>query len=243
MAKFLHDADYVFYQSKFARSCADQFLGKRRSASEILYNAVDTTLLCPKRRERVSNQLTLLVMGSQYHNYPLEVSIRVLACIRKVRPRTCMVVAGKVWDHVLGPVKQLISDLQVEDCIEFVPPFTQREVVGIFHRCHILLHTKIQDVCPGVVIEAMACGLPVVYSASGGVPELVGEEAGVGVPTETSWQKRIPPAPELWLEAVLTVAEDISCYSEAARQRAVERFDLRPWIERHRQVFSELLRG
>jgi glycosyltransferase involved in cell wall biosynthesis len=92
-----------------------------------------------------------------------------------------------------------------------------------------------------VVIEAMACGLPVVYSASGGVPELVGEVAGVGVPTETSWQKQVPPAPELWAEAVLIVAEDLSRYSEAARQRTVEHFDLRPWVERHREVFSELL--
>ena len=29
MARFLHDADYVFYQSEFARLSADQFLGKR----------------------------------------------------------------------------------------------------------------------------------------------------------------------------------------------------------------------
>ena len=46
---------------------------------------------------------------------------------------------------------------------------------------------------------------------------------------------------ELWAEAVLTVAEDISPYSEAARQRAIERFDLEPWVERHRQVLSDLL--
>jgi glycosyltransferase involved in cell wall biosynthesis len=92
-----------------------------------------------------------------------------------------------------------------------------------------------------VVIEAMACGLPVVYSDSGGVPELVGEEAGVGVPTEASWERFVSPAPEIWAEAVLTVAEARSRYAEAARQRTVERFDLVPWVERHRQVFFELL--
>jgi glycosyltransferase involved in cell wall biosynthesis len=241
MAILLHEADYVFYQSEFARSSADEFLGKRSGPSEVLYNAVDTTLFCPPRIRKTSNELSLLVMGSQYHKYRLESSIRALACIRKARPRARMFVAGRVWDHVSGPIKQLIRDLRVEDFIEFMPPFTQKQAVGIFHKCDILLHTKIQDPCPGVVIEAMACGLPVVYSASGGVPELVGEAAGVGVPTETSWQNRTPPAPELWAEACLTVAEDLSRYSEAARQLAIERFDIRPWVERHKQVFSELL--
>ena len=241
MARFLHTADYVFYQSEFARSSADQFLGKRSGPSEVLYNSVDTTQFCPPRIRKTSSKLTLLVMGSQYQKYRLESSIRALACLRKAHPHIRMLVAGKVWDHVLGPIKQLIRDLRVEDFIEFMPAFTQKEAVGIFHKCDILLHTKIQDVCPGVVIEAMACGVPVVYSLSGGVPELVGDKAGIGVRTFASWQKRTPPAAELWAEAVLTVAEDLSRYSEAARQRTVEYFDLRPWVERHRQVFSELL--
>ena len=131
----------------------------------------------------------------------------------------------------------------MEDCIEFLPPYTQKEVVGIFHQCDILLHTKIQDVCPGVIIEAMACGIPIVYSMSGGVPELVGEEAGIGVPTDATWERHIPPAPALWAEAVLSVEETRSYYSEAARQRAVEFFDLQTWVERHRHVFSKLLEG
>ena len=87
----------------------------------------------------------------------------------------------------------------------------------------------------------MACGLAVVYSSSGGVAELVSEEGGVGVPTNTSWDKQYPPKAELWANAILKVAEDLSGYGEAARQRAVERFDLKPWVERHRLVFSEML--
>jgi len=241
MVEFLHDADYVFYQSVFARQCADQFLGKRAGPSEVLYNAVDTTLFCPAPGKKPSKKLTLLVIGSQYHNYPLESAIRSLACIKQIHPRTRMIVAGKVYDHVLNPIKKLIASLHLEDSIEFLPPFTQKEVVEIFSLSDILFHTKIQDVCPGVVIEAMACGLPVVYSMSGGVPELVSEEAVVGVPAIATWEKRIPPVPEAWAEAILNVVDKYSSYSEAARQRAVEQFDLQPWVERHRQVFSELL--
>ena len=51
----------------------------------------------------------------------------------------------------------------------------------MLRRAHVLLHTKVNDPCPTAVIEAMACGLPVAYPASGGTVELVGDEAGIGV--------------------------------------------------------------
>lgn len=241
MANFLHAADYVFYQSEFAKFCADKFLGEKNGSCEVLYNAVDTKVFYPNAQKQNSNAMTLLVMGSQYHAYRLESAIRSLACLHKFRPHIRLLVAGRIWDNVYDLAQKLIKELRLEDFIEFLGPFDQKEVVDIFHRSDILLHTKIQDPCPGVVIEAMACGVPIVYSSSGGVPELVGAEAGVGVPTSTSWEKQIPPEPELWAKAVFKVAEDISGYGEAARQRAVERFDLKPWVERHRRVFSDLL--
>jgi len=241
MAKLLHAADYVFYQSEFARSSSDQFLGKRSGPSQILYNAVDIDFFCPASDKNVSDDLILLAAGSKYFFHRLESPIHTLACVRKSYPRARLVFAGKVWDHLLEPTHRLIAELGLEEHITFLPPFTQAEAPEIFRQCDILIHLKINDPCPGVVIEAMACGLPVVYSDSGGVPELVGKEAGVSVPTKVSWERFIPPAPEMVAEAVLTVAEARSRYAEAARQRAVERFDLRPWVERHRQVFAELV--
>jgi glycosyltransferase involved in cell wall biosynthesis len=242
MAKFLHSADYVFYQSEFARSCADRFLGKRTGPSEILYNAVDTKTFCPSVNRKASNSLRLLVMGSQYHTYALESSLRAFAQIRKSIPFARITIAGKIWDHVLSPTMKLITDLDLKNHVKFAPPFTQNEAPEIFRQSDILLHTKIQDVCPGVVVEAMSCGLPVVYSLSGGVLELVGKDSGVGISTSASWEERIPPEPGEWADAVLAVAEDFSRYSKAARQRAVKLFDFQLWQERHRQVFTELLK-
>ena len=181
-------------------------------------------------------------MGSQYHTYALESSLRALAQIHKSIPFARITIAGKIWDHVLNPTMKLITDLDLKNHIKFLPPFSQNEALEIFRQSDILLHTKIQDVCPGVVIEAMSCGLPVVYSLSGGVPELVGEYAGVGVSTNANWEERIPPEPTAWADAILTVAEDLNRYSKAARQRALELFDFQLWQERHRQVFTELLK-
>ena len=240
MAGFLHQADYVFYQSEYAKSCADHFLGKRNGRSEILYNAVDTEAFSPNGKKKKSNALTLLVIGSQYQTYRLESAIHALDIVRREQRGMRMIVAGRVTDRVMASVTHLIENLGLEEAVDFLPPFTQNSAVEVFNKGDLLLHTKVQDVCPGVVIEAMACGVPVVYSLSGGTQELVGADGGVGVPTSCSWEEYNPPKPELWAEAVLKVADDISAYREAARQRAVERFDIQPWLERHRLVFSEL---
>jgi glycosyltransferase involved in cell wall biosynthesis len=107
----------------------------------------------------------------------------------------------------------------------------------------ILLHTKYNDPCPGLVLEAMACGVPVVYSDSGGTPELVGDDAGIGVPAPLDFEHDHPPDPDQLADAVLAVASDRERYASEARRRAVELFDLERWIERHRAVFAELLGG
>jgi glycosyltransferase involved in cell wall biosynthesis len=83
----------------------------------------------------------------------------------------------------------------------------------------------------------MSCGLPVVYSASGGVPELVGD-AGRGVPAELSWEIDIPPDPQALADAVEQVARDREALSARARIRAVAQLDVSHWLARHRDIFG-----
>jgi glycosyltransferase involved in cell wall biosynthesis len=106
----------------------------------------------------------------------------------------------------------------------------------------VLLHTKVNDPCPSLVIEAMASGLPVVYAKSGGVPELVGEEAGIGVEHPDSWERDVPPSSDALADAVSFVLADRARFAEGARRRAVERFALEPWLDRHAELFADLVR-
>ena len=240
MAPLLHLADYVFYQSEFARVASEYFLGKRLGPSEILYNAVDTKSFSPGDISR-SSELTLLVAGSHNRSYRLPTAIRTLALVAKQRPGVRMIIAGRIPPSNMAEARDLAVRFGLESQVEFVGPYTRRAAPEIFQRAHILLHTHYNDVCPTVVIEAMACGLPVVYSRSGGTPELVGEEAGYGVPSVLNWEEAQPPDPHHLAEGILLIAEDWSRYRETAREQAVSRFDIEPWLERHIQVFEMLM--
>lgn len=245
MARALHEADHVFFQSAFCKLAADRFLGEREGPWEVLYNAVDTNIFTPGPAP--AGGLVLLLGGSQYQWYRVESALRALATVSGERGDATLLIAGALsWTAdsrtAAAALRGLARDLGVDDRVELVGPYSQREAPALLRRAHLLLHTKFNDPCPGAVIEAMACGLPVVYSASGGVPELVGQDAGVGVPAPLDFDRDHPPDPDALATAVLEAAERLGELREAARARAAERFDLAPWVERHRVVFEELLR-
>ena len=63
MSLFYHEANYVFWQSKFCKLSADKFLGKRRGPGEILYNCVDTNFFVPSSKMFRDNNFKFLITG------------------------------------------------------------------------------------------------------------------------------------------------------------------------------------
>jgi glycosyltransferase involved in cell wall biosynthesis len=228
----LQAADHVLYQSEFSKRSSDEFLGEPRASWEILYNAVDVDHFTPAESHSLGPPV-LLLAGDQTQAYRLDLALRTLALLPDAR----LLVTGRL---VSSP-EQLVSELSIGGRVDFVGRYDQRQAPEIIRRAHLLLHTKVNDPCPSAVIEAMACGLPVVYPKSGGTVELVGDEAGIGVPHPDSWERDQPPPPERLADAVRAVLASLPSYGEAARRRAVDRFSLGPWLERHAELFRALV--
>jgi glycosyltransferase involved in cell wall biosynthesis len=226
----LRRADHVVYQSEFCRTTADEFLGQAPAAWEVLHNAVDTTEFTPLD-EPPPGPPVLLLAGDQFQPYRLATALRTLVLVPDAR----LLVTGSLIEdgHALA------EQLGVAHRVLFTGRYAQRDAPSVYRRAHILLHPKVNDPCPNVVLEALASGLPVVHSQSGGTPELVGE-AGIGVGSDTTWEQDVPPDPELLAAAVEHVFTQLDQFRAAARERA-GRFDFAPWAERHRALFSELV--
>ena len=229
-------ADHVLYQSEFSKRSADEFLGEPPGGWEILPNAVDVSHFTPAEEPPAEGPV-LLLGGDQTQKYRLDLGLRTFAHVLDTRPDAKLLVTGRlVFDAEL-----LIDELGLQDRVELLGRYAQRDAPEIMRRAHLLLHTKVQDPCPSLVIEAMACGLPVVYPASGGTVELVGSDAGVGVAHPVGWERDEPPAPNELAAGVLRVLEDLPAYRAAARRRATDAFDVSPWLDRHEALFEELV--
>jgi glycosyltransferase involved in cell wall biosynthesis len=240
-AALLHEADYVLYQSDFCKLAADRFYGARVNRYEVLHNPVDTVAFAPQS-ERIHRPLTLLLGGSQYQRYRVERAIEALSLIRRERRNARLIVAGELSfaPEAARDVQRLVDRFDVSHAVEFIGPYKQIEAPSLFHRADLLLHPKYNDPCPTVVLEAMASGLPVIYSESGGTPELVGGSAGIGIPAPLDWDCDHPPDSGALAEAALALADDLEDRAMAARDRA-RRFDVRAWIARHHALFEELV--
>lgn len=113
----------------------------------------------------------------------------------------------------------------IDDMDDF--DFTNARMPLLYKIYDIFLDCKVNDPCPNSVLEAMACGLPVIYHNSGGTPELVGD---AGVPLLSLAKPDI-------IKAIVEVIGDYAGYSERARSRAVREFEMTDWIYAHVILF------
>ena len=111
-------------------------------------------------------------------------------------------------------------------------------LADIYRAADVFVHFARADTFPTVVLEAMACGLPVVATAVGGIPEQIADgETGLLV---------TPGAVGEAAEALTALLEDEAMRTRlaaAARRRAVAHFDERVMIERYLAWYAKILAG
>ena len=74
-----------------------------------------------------------------------------------------------------------------------------------------------------------------------GQTELVEDEAGIGVPHDDGFERDEPLRPRRSPPPCPGCSPSVSGFAAAARRRAVERFALTDWLERHAAIFAEVV--
>ena len=242
MRRLRAQADRIVYQSAFCRQSAEEFLGPCSIPSIILLNPVDLQKFSPRPHALPSTPLRLLAMGTQ--NYR-ERFLSVVECLHELRGNgldCSLTVAGPlIWPDAEREAKEAVASRGLESRVEFRPPFRQDEAPDIYRAHHLLLHPKYMDPCPTVVAEALACGLPVVASNTGGIPEMVDRSCAELIDVPVSWDAMHTPSGCDLAEAAGKIFPQLRQYSRAARECAERNFDARKWQESHAQIFRSVL--
>jgi glycosyltransferase involved in cell wall biosynthesis len=103
----------------------------------------------------------------------IEEIIRSAPLVRKERPNVQFVLAGEPDQTYLD----LVRALGAEEYVKFPGLVDHDTKVALMQRCQIYLQPTRFEGFGLAIAEAMACGAPVVTSAVGAVPEVVGDAA------------------------------------------------------------------
>jgi glycosyltransferase involved in cell wall biosynthesis len=240
MAALRAQADYIFNQSEFSKLSAGRYLGPEHAPSEICLNPVDTKVFSPSGTPPSFETWQLLAAGTSHALYRTKSALDTLRELIRRGRKVHLTFAGEFrWK---GAAKDVAGEMRgLEGHITVLPPFRQAEAPDIYRRAHVLLHTKFNDPCPTVPIEAMACGIPVAGTRSGGMPELVSQGCGVLVPVEHSWTRDLAGNPGDLADAVERIMENHAGMARAVRDHAARTFDVQHWLGRHAEVFLKCL--
>ena len=136
-------------------------------------------------KKRVKIQPKLLYVRAFAEIYNPKMAIHVLFEIQKQHPEAKLCMIGPDRDGSLKGVKTLVSELKLEDSVEFTGVLTKKEWHKKSEDYDIFINTTNIDNTPISVIEAMALGLPIVSTDVGGLPYLISNNTdGILVPKE-----------------------------------------------------------
>jgi teichuronic acid biosynthesis glycosyltransferase TuaC len=159
-------------------------MGMSASKIWVMPNGVDLDLFQIQQQSSARSALgwpegpTLLCVGNLVENKGQQIAIDAL----RLLPAFRLVVAGE------GPDRQRLEKLVVENNLSarvlFVGRVDHSQLATSYCAADILLLPSSREGWPNVLLEAMACGTPVVANRVGGVPEIVTSDQ-VGRLTET----------------------------------------------------------
>ena len=72
-------------------------------------------------------------------------------------------------------MEKIVSDEQLENMVFFAGQKEKKEVIPFYQSSDIFILPSLSEGMPNVVLEAMACGLPVIMTPCGGSKELIHE--------------------------------------------------------------------
>jgi len=189
-----------------------------------LRNGVDLDLFRPT--ERTPNPMfTLLAVG---HLVPVKAQDLIIGAL-PLLPGVRLVLAGDGPDR--AKLEALARDLKVTDRVTFLGAVPQAQLRGHYGNADALVLSSSREGWANVLLEAMACGTPVVASRVYGTPEVVAApEAGV-LMQERSYQGVA--------DAVNALRANYP--DRAATRRYAERFSWDDTTDGQLRLFGEVL--
>ena len=203
--------------------------------------SVDCELFAPPHAHTDQPPLQLLSVGRLVEKKGFEDGLRAVARALECNEEITYRIAGD--GPLLDRLKIVATELQLGTAVEFLGSIPHDQVRDLMRSSHALLAPSTeardgdQEGTPTVIIEAMACGIPIIATRHAGIGSLVEDEANgwlVGEGDVDSLSERIARACD----------PDLSAHMGAnARKVALERFEANIVIDKLESIYRDVMSG
>ena len=165
--------------------------------------------------------LRLIIVCRQEPNKGTEMVIDSMPLVQKTFPGVTLDIVG--GGSLLDALRQQAAKLGLTDRVRFHGKIEQAKVLDLLKRSHVFCYpTSASEGFPKVVLEALACGLPIATTRVSVLPELLKSGCGVLLDETT---------PEALAEAVKKIASDGGEYERMSRHalETVREYTLEKW--------------
>lgn len=236
--------------ARFVVTCTDanrEYLQRlSRTTVHCIYHGLnaDFTRLLKERTGHHSRngKMRLLSVGRLVEKKGFDIFVEACGILRRRGVAFESVIVGEDGEHA-EEVKRRIVSHNLEQSVRLAGPMPQASLFEEYRGASVfclpcrVLDNGDRDGIPNVLVEAMACGLPVVTTSISGIPEVVKDGInGLLVPTEN---------PEALADALIRISENQSLarrLSAEAQSTVSERFDGERFAAELAALFKEAVR-
>ncbi|MGH2582631.1 MAG: glycosyltransferase family 4 protein [Anaerolineales bacterium] len=223
----------VVYQSHFVQHWWADSHGPGPAKQDVIYNGVDLERFSPGREHQEELPVhILMVEGSLRGGYELglESAANLMQELKEQALDVELLVAGNVsekskakWDH---------------EAIKWAGVIPNEQLPSLYRSAHMLYSADLNAACPNSVIEALACGLPVLAFDTGALQELVTKDAGrLASYGGDPWRLDAPDITAL-TTAALEILIDVPTLRNGSRARAEEHFGIDKMVDAYIEALS-----
>lgn len=149
----------------------------RLPAVRVIHHGVELDRFKPQPRPTAVAEGQIVTVGRLVEKKGFPDLLRALGRLKASGRRiTCQVYGD---GPLLRPLAELRDSLGLADAVQFAGARSRETIIRAFHSSDVFVLTPTitddgdRDGIPNALVEAMACGLPVVSTSAGGIPELV----------------------------------------------------------------------
>ena len=142
--------------------------------SRIVPNIIDIERFHPLPRTLSVEAPHLVVTRNLEAIYDIETALRAFAKVRARFPAARMSIAGSGPE--LNRLNALARTMKLGDAVTFAGQLDNATIADLYRDADVMLNPSLVDNMPISILEALACGVPVVSTNVGGIPYLVQHE-------------------------------------------------------------------